>query len=114
MGRYVLKRLALSLVTLVLVSIIVFLIASVLLGDVGWSTATASVPTLSPVDWLRQLLLPPIPLMFILFGYIPRMARAGTIDALQPPYTRTAVLKGLPRRTVITHHVLRNSLLPTI
>ena len=27
---------------------------------------------------------------------------------------RTAVLKGLPRRTVIRRHVLRNSLLPTI
>jgi len=27
---------------------------------------------------------------------------------------RTAILKGLPRRTVIWRHVLRNSLLPTI
>ncbi|TGS36120.1 ABC transporter permease, partial [bacterium M00.F.Ca.ET.180.01.1.1] len=29
-------------------------------------------------------------------------------------YTRTAVLKGLPWRTVIWRHVLRNALLPTI
>ena len=29
-------------------------------------------------------------------------------------YTRTAVLKGLPTRTVVWRHVLRNSLLPTI
>ena len=42
------------------------------------------------------------------------MARAGTIDALAADYTRTAVLKGLPRRTVLMRHVLRNSLLPTI
>ena len=42
------------------------------------------------------------------------MARAGTIEALDADYTRTAVLKGLPRRTVIRRHVLRNSLLPTI
>ena len=42
------------------------------------------------------------------------MARAGTVEALDSDYTRTAVLKGLPRRTVIRRHVLRNSLLPTI
>ena len=42
------------------------------------------------------------------------MARAGTIEALDADYTRTAILKGLPRRTVIRRHVLRNSLLPTI
>jgi peptide/nickel transport system permease protein len=42
------------------------------------------------------------------------MARAGTIDVLNSDYTRTAILKGLPRTTVIWRHVLRNSLLPTI
>ena len=52
--------------------------------------------------------------MFVLFGYISRMARAGTIEALRSNYTRTAVLKGLPQRHVIVRHVLRNSLLPTI
>ncbi len=62
----------------------------------------------------RHLILPAIPLVFILFGYIARMARAGTIEALNSDYTRTAVLKGLPQTTVIRRHVLRNSLLPTI
>jgi peptide/nickel transport system permease protein len=62
----------------------------------------------------RHLILPAIPLIFVLFGYIARMARAGTIEALNSDYTRTAVLKGLPRATVIRRHVLRNSLLPTI
>ena len=62
----------------------------------------------------QHLILPAIPLVFILFGYISRMARAGTIEALNSDYTRTAVLKGLPQTTVIRRHVLRNSLLPTI
>ncbi|HWM96612.1 MAG TPA: ABC transporter permease [Streptosporangiaceae bacterium] len=62
----------------------------------------------------RHLILPAIPLVFVLFGYIARMARAGTIEALNSDYARTAVLKGLPRETVIRRHVLRNSLLPTI
>jgi peptide/nickel transport system permease protein len=63
---------------------------------------------------LRHLILPAIPLVFVLFGYIARMARAGTVEALNSDYTRTAVLKGLPRSAVIRQHVLRNSLLPTI
>jgi peptide/nickel transport system permease protein len=72
------------------------------------------VPDANPVDIVRQCLLPSIPLMFVLFGYISRMARAGTIEALRSNYNRTAVLKGLPRRYIIVRHVLRNALLPTI
>ena len=65
-------------------------------------------------DQFRHLILPAIPLVLILFGYIARMARAGTIEALNSDYARTAVLKGLPETTVIRRHILRNSLLPTI
>jgi peptide/nickel transport system permease protein len=62
----------------------------------------------------RHLILPAIPLVLVLFGYIARMARAGTIEALNSDYARTAVLNGLPRSTMIRRHILRNSLLPTI
>ncbi len=63
---------------------------------------------------LYYLILPSIPLVLVLFGYIARMARAGTIAALDSDYTRTAILKGLTWRSVILRHVLRNALLPTI
>jgi peptide/nickel transport system permease protein len=76
---------------------------------------TASSPPGSPLlTQLRYLILPAIPLVFVLFGYIARMARAGTIEALDSDYVRTATLKGLPRWVVIRRHMLRNSLLPTI
>ena len=53
--------------------------------------------------------------MFVLFGYIAvDGGGAGTIDALQSNYTRTVVLKGLPQRTVVWRHVMRNAILPTI
>ncbi|WP_092239608.1 ABC transporter permease [Bradyrhizobium sp. Gha] len=61
-----------------------------------------------------HLILPAMPLVLVLFGYIARMARAGMIEALDSDYTRTAVLKGLTWRLVIWRHVLRNALLPTI
>jgi peptide/nickel transport system permease protein len=63
---------------------------------------------------LKYLIMPAIPLVLVLFGYIARMARAGTIEALASDYARTATLKGLPRGVMIRRHVLRNSLLPTI
>ena len=63
---------------------------------------------------LRHLILPALPLVFVFFGYIARMARAGTVEALDADYTRTAILKGLPQRIVIIRHVLPNALMPTI
>jgi peptide/nickel transport system permease protein len=68
----------------------------------------------SALSQLDHLILPAIPLVLVLFGYIARMARAGTIEALQSDYARTATLKGLKRSVVIRRHILRNSLLPTI
>jgi len=68
----------------------------------------------SPGSQLKHLILPAIPLILVLFGYIARMARAGTIEALDSDYARTATLKGLKRSVVIRRHILRNSLLPTI
>src|SRR6516165_11487515 len=83
--------------------------------ELKWLPVTASAGQgASALQQLRHLILPAIPLVFVLFGYIARMARAGTIDVLASDYTRTAILKGLPRRNDIRRHVLRNSLLPTI
>lgn len=81
----------------------------------GWLPGGAQAPSGSGLfQQIRYLILPAIPLVLVLFGYIARITRAGMIDALDADYTRTAILKGLPRRTVIRRHVLRNALLPTI
>ena len=93
------------------VGVVVIVVFAVKLG---WLPVSSQVPDANPVDIVRQCLLPSIPLMFVLFGYISRMARVGTIEALRSNYNRTAVLKGLPRRYIIVRHVLRNALLPTI
>jgi peptide/nickel transport system permease protein len=83
--------------------------------ELKWLPVTANAGVgASPWNQFRHLILPAIPLVLVLFGYIARMARAGTIEVLNSDYTRTAVLKGLPQTTVLRRHVLRNSLLPTI
>jgi peptide/nickel transport system permease protein len=63
---------------------------------------------------LPSLWLPAIAATLVLMAYIVRLVRAGVIEELKQDYVRTAVLKGLPLRTVIVKHVLRNALIPTI
>jgi peptide/nickel transport system permease protein len=93
-------------------AILLILVFGVLLH---WLPVTAAYPAeADPLTQIYFLLLPGMALVMVLFGYIARMARTGTIDALESDYTRTAFLKGLKTSTVIWRHVLRNSLLPTI
>ncbi len=93
-------------------SIVLILVLGVWLRWLPISAGTR--PGTGLLEQLRHLVLPSLPLVVVLFGYIARIARAGTVQALDADYTRTAVLKGLPRRVVILRHVLRNALLPTI
>jgi peptide/nickel transport system permease protein len=60
------------------------------------------------------LILPALTATLVLLAYIARLTRAGVVEELKRPYVRTAVLKGLSRRTVVVKHALRNALLPTI
>lgn len=96
-------------------------IALILVLSLGWGLGLHLFPLSArwpvgagPLTQVYYLILPSLPLVLILFGYIARMARAGMIEALDAEYTRTALLKGLPWPTVIWRHVLRNALLPTI
>ncbi len=92
------------------------LINGIALGIPELNLPTTSLPqdSFSLGDWVRILILPAITATLVLLGYVSRMARAGVIDELKQPYVRTARLKGLPQRTIIFKHVLRNALLPTI
>ena len=116
-GRFVNRSISVTGLSLTSVPEFVSGVVLIVIFAIGlkWLPITANPPPgTSPLGQLHYLILPAIPLVFILFGYIARMARAGTIEALDSDYVRTAVLKGLPRSVVIRRHVLRNSLLPTI
>ncbi|CAH2926506.1 MAG: ABC transporter, permease protein 1 (cluster 5, nickel/peptides/opines) [uncultured Paraburkholderia sp.] len=67
-----------------------------------WLPIEASYPPeAGALEQARHLILPVLPLVLVFFGYIARMARAGTVEALDADYTRTAILKGLPQHVVI-------------
>ena len=59
----------------------------------------------------REIILPVAVLVLYDVGYIVRITRASMIEVMQSHYIRTAVLKGLPWRTVVVRHALRNALL---
>ncbi|GAB4474087.1 MAG: ABC transporter permease [Anaerolineales bacterium] len=71
-------------------------------------------PTTPFLESLPMLILPALTATLVLLAYIARLTRAGVIEELKQQYVRTADLKGLPYRTVIYKHVLRNALIPTI
>jgi peptide/nickel transport system permease protein len=81
----------------------------------GWFPELALAPPNSSfLTELNHLVLPALAIFVVYFGYIARMTRAGTIQALDADYTRTAVMKGLGRRRMMRGHVARNALQPTV
>jgi len=83
--------------------------------QLGWFEVLALAPRGSNlITELKHLTLPALALVVVYFGYIARMTRAGTIQALDADYTRTAVMKGLPSSRVMRRHVARNALQPTV
>ncbi len=74
-------------------------------------------PGTSPLDaaagWsiASQLVLPVAVLTIYDAGYVARMVRTSMVEVMARPYIRTAVLKGLPPRTVILRHALRNAMI---
>ena len=83
--------------------------------QLGWFPAIADAPDGSSLlTQLNHLVLPALAILLVYFGYIARVARAGSIEAVEADYTRTAYMKGLSSRQVVTGHILRNSLQPTV
>lgn len=69
-----------------------------------------------PALWsgLRVLTLPAFVLGFAAMAPLARMARSGMVEALDSPYVRAARALGLPARTVVMRHALKNALLPVV
>lgn len=63
---------------------------------------------------LRHILLPAFTLGFSHLGVVTRQIRSSMLEVLQEDYVRTARAGGLPRRTVIFDHALRNALIPSV
>ncbi|MGC8922664.1 ABC transporter permease [Streptomyces sp. PG2] len=66
----------------------------------------------SPASW-KMLVLPVLALAVPQIGWNVRIVRAALADESTAPHIETAVLDGLPRHRILTHHLLPGAL-PTI
>ncbi|TMG47609.1 MAG: ABC transporter permease [Chloroflexi bacterium] len=85
-------------------AIVLILVFSVTLGLVP-ATGSGS---------LDRLILPMLVLGYEGIGLIARLTRASLLDVLGREYVRTAHAKGLPPRTVLLGHAMRNALIPVV
>lgn len=91
------------------------LLMTIFAVELKWLPITSVIPIGESV-WsnLQILILPALSITLVMFGYVSRMQRSSMISVMNSDYIRSATLKGLPMRTVIFKHALRNALLPTI
>jgi peptide/nickel transport system permease protein len=66
------------------------------------------------VSALRHLVLPAFALSLISLAAIVRIMRASMLEVLRQDYILLARSKGLPLRTVIVRHALRNAITPVL
>ncbi len=62
----------------------------------------------------KQSILPAVALSTATIASFTRIGRSAMLDVLQSDYIRTAKSKGLPKKTVVFVHALRNALIPLI
>ena len=67
-----------------------------------------------PLDQLRHLILPSGALALGTIALTSRMTRSAMIEALTSDYIEAARAKGLPERTILVKHALRNALIPVV
>jgi peptide/nickel transport system permease protein len=67
-----------------------------------------------PWQWFYHLLMPWTALSLLFIGVYSRILRSNVLDTINEDYVRTARAKGLSERSVLLHHVLRNSMIPIV
>ena len=88
-----------------------------------WTGGTLGFPTFGmeslgsrgdPLDIAYHLILPVTSLAVLSIAAWSRYTRSAMLDVLHQDYVRTAKAKGLPHRSIIYKHALRNALIPIV
>jgi peptide/nickel transport system permease protein len=109
--------------------ILLFGVALELLPFVGRLSATYSRPSATGfllfdalavgridifLDALRHMVLPALALGIAFAPSIMRVLRSSLLDVYHEDYIHQARLRGIPERTLLTRHALKNAILPTL
>lgn len=91
------------------------LMVMVFAQQLRWVPAGGFVPFWqNPGQHLLLLLMPALTIAVGLTAIVIRMTRTAVLEVLTKDYVRTARAKGVTRRRVLVHHVLRNALMPVV
>ncbi|WP_423494515.1 ABC transporter permease [Microbacterium esteraromaticum] len=89
---------------------VVAYVSQILFGvELGWFPVAGA-----SAGWPVAFILPAAVLALLGLAAVARLTRTSLIENLSTDYVRTAIAKGMPRKRVIVHHALRNSLIPVI
>ena len=100
--------LVISLVVIAVPTFVIGFLLQFLFGvKLGWLPTTVG----ANVSF-QSLLMPAIVLGAVSCAYVIRLTRQEVSENLTADFVRTARAKGIPETRVMTHHVLRNSLIP--
>ena len=106
----------LSILTLIFVASPVFLTAIILM--IVFALKLKIFPTFGAgktfVENLYYLFLPSLALSMNMVALIARITRSNMIEQLNSNYATTAVAKGIPYRTIVLKHCLKNAVIPVI
>lgn len=108
-----------SVITLLLLSLPDFLLATMLLFL--FAVAVPILPALATIsensswpEMLRAMVLPAVTLAIMMAVYAIRVLRDSLIEVLRSDYVRLAELKGLRPRAVLFRHALPNAIVPAL
>lgn len=110
---------ALNIVTLSMVAVPEFLVATV--AVLIFSVKLRWLPSIALVsdemawgDYLRGVAMPMLTLSVVVIAQMARMTRAAVIDQMDRPYVEMAVLKGVAPVQVVLRHVMPNAIAPIV
>ncbi|MBV2151218.1 ABC transporter permease [Sphingobium sp. AS12] len=110
---------ALNIVTLSMVAVPEFLVATV--AVLIFSVKLRWLPSIALVaddmtwgEYLRGVAMPILTLSIIVIAQMARMTRAAVIDQMDRPYVEMAVLKGVAPVRIVMRHIMPNAIAPIV
>ena len=93
-----------------------FSVPSFILGGLLMYVFAYRLQLLPPAMWgtPRQVIMPALALSALPMAFVARLMRSSMLEVLQQDYMRTARAKGLPERTVVWRHAVRNAITPVV
>lgn len=85
---------------------------SIFAVNLGWFPVTGSGSGFA--DRIHHLTLPAIALALPAIAYVARLTCAAVSEELGREHVQAAIGRGIPRRTVVSRHVVRNAMIPIV